>query len=182
MTERREEVVLGGGCFWCTEAIFAQLKGVEEVVPGYAGGKTKEPTYEEVSTGKTGHAEVIKIIYNPQEMAFRQLLTVFFAAHDPTTPNQQGADVGEQYRSLILYTTEKQRQTAEKLIREINEFDEQGAPVVTEVKPLDEFYPAEAEHQEFAAKNPQQGYVQAIINPKLKKIGEEFKELIKTQL
>lgn len=177
-----ELAVFGGGCFWCTEAVLKQLRGVVEVTPGYAGGQTPDPTYEQVSSGKTGHAEVVRIEFDPTQISFRDLLTVFFASHDPTTPNQQGADVGTQYRSIILYTSEAQRDEAEKFIEEINDSDTMGVPVVTEVKPLDEFYEAEAEHKDFYDRNKLYPYSLAVISPKLKKVREQFKELIKEKL
>lgn len=166
-----ETAVFGGGCFWCTEAVLKQIKGVVDVMPGYAGGD-----------GKTGHAEVVKIEFDPEKISYRDLLTVFFASHDPTTPNQQGADIGPQYRSIILTTSEEQRKAAEDFIEEINDSDSEGAPVVTEVKPLDEFYEAEAEHQDFYNRNQQYGYSVAVISPKLKKVREQFKDLIKEKL
>lgn len=181
-----EVAVFGGGCFWCTEAVLQQLKGVREVTPGYAGGhvsaRGKHPTYEEVSTGKTGHAEVVKIEFDPTEISYRDLLTVFFASHDPTTLNRQGADVGSQYRSIILTTSEGQRRQAEEFIQEINTSDMEGEEVVTEVKPLEEFYEAEAEHMDFYNRNQTYGYSLAVISPKLKKVRERFQHLIKEKL
>lgn len=181
-----ETAVFGGGCFWCTEAVLKQLKGVVEVTPGYAGGPSpaggKNPTYGQVSSGKTGHAEVVKIEFDPAVISYRDLLTVFFASHDPTTLNQQGADVGPQYRSIILTTSEEQRKAAEDFIQEINDSDSEGAPVVTEVKPLDKFYEAEAEHKDFYENNRYSGYSLAMISPKLKKVREQFKDLIKEKL
>ncbi len=174
-----EKIVLGGGCFWCTEAIFKMLKGVKSVLPGYAAGNTLNPTYESVCSGTTGHAEVIQITYDPQLTTFSQLLTVFFATHDPTTLNRQGADVGTQYRSIILYTNEKQKTEAENFIKELNASSEEGALIVTEIKKLDEFYPAEDYHRDYFAKNPTNPYCQVVINPKLKKVQEKFAKLIK---
>lgn len=177
-----EIAIFGGGCFWCTEAILKQLKGVAEVIPGYAGGKTKNPIYGQVSSGKTGHAEVVKIEFDPEKISYRDLLTVFFSSHDPTTLNRQGADVGSQYRSIILTTSDEQRQQAEDFIQEINTSEMTGDEVVTEVKPLDTFYEAEAEHQDFYNRNQEYGYSLAVISPKLKKVREKFKHLIQEKL
>ena len=159
------------------------LKGVISVIPGYAGGPStssgRAPTYEEVCSGTTGHAEVTRIEYDPQKISFRDLLTVFFATHDPTTPNRQGNDVGPQYRSIILYTTEAQKEETRRFIKEIEASHPGGAPVVTEVKPLDKFYEAEEEHRDYYKKNPQKAYCQLIINPKLEKVQQKFAELLK---
>lgn len=168
--------VFGGGCFWCTEAVFAELKGIISVMPGYAGGTKPNPTYEEVSSGKTGHAEVTKIIYNPEQITYNDLLTVFFATHDPTTLNRQGNDVGTQYRSIILYTTDEQKSEAEKFIEKLNE---SGQKVVTEVKPLEQFYEAENYHRHYYEKNSSAPYCQLVISPKLDKLKEKFNELLK---
>lgn len=171
--------VFGGGCFWCTEAVFKMLKGVTSVMPGYAGGTKPNPTYEEVCTGRTGHAEVIRIEFDPEKISYRDLLFVFFATHDPTTPDRQGADVGSQYRSIILSANQAQKQEAESFIKEINEAHSFGAPVVTEVKPLEQFYEAENVHHNYYARNPDQPYCQFLIDPKLKKVQKKFKELLK---
>ena len=179
MPNNKETIVFGGGCFWCTEAVFEMLKGVISVMPGYAGGTTPNPTYESVSTGKTGHAEVIQIKYNPSQISFDDLLTVFFATHDPTTPDRQGADVGPQYRSIILYTTNEQKEFADKKIKEINDSRSAGKPVVTEIKMLDKFYPAEEYHRDYYSKNPQKSYCQIVINPKLEKVKKDFTNLLK---
>ncbi len=177
MPQKNEIAVFGGGCFWCTEAVFQELKGVVSVMPGYAGGRMKNPTYEDVSSGRTGHAEVIKIEFNPEQIAYRDLLTVFFASHDPTTRNRQGNDVGTQYRSVIFYATEGQKREAEKFIKEL---DEPGSkPVVTEIQPLGEFYSAEKYHQNYYKENFRQPYCELIINPKLKKLKEGYRELLK---
>lgn len=175
--------VFGGGCFWCTEAVFRELRGVISVVPGYAGGPPtggKPPTYEEVCSGRTGHAEVIKIEFNPPEISYKDLLTVFFATHDPTTPNRQGNDVGEQYRSIILYTSDSQRRQAEEFIRGLDNPHLPGAKIVTEIKPLGEFYEAENYHLQYYLKNKSQPYCQVVISPKLQKVQEKFYRLIKT--
>jgi len=174
-----ESVALGGGCFWCTEAVFKMLKGVISVNPGYAGGIKKNPTYEDVSEGKTGHAEVIKIKYNPNEIPFEKLLTVFFTTHDPTTKNRQGNDIGEQYRSVILYTTKSQKKTAENFIQELNISDPNGPQIKTQVKPLTEFYIAEEYHNDYYIKNKNNPFCQVVISPKLKKVREKFLKLLK---
>ena len=174
-----ETIVFGGGCFWCTEAVFYELKGIVSVKPGYAGGTTANPTYDQVSNGHTGHAEVIEMRYDPSVIAFRDLLTVFFAVHDPTTLNRQGADVGTQYRSIILYTTENQKREAESYIQEINGSNAAGASVVTEVKALDTFYPAEIYHEQYYARNQGEPYSQAVISPKLEKVHTKFRELLR---
>ena len=175
----QQSIVFGGGCFWCTEAVFRELKGVVSVEPGYAGGETPNPTYEAVCTGRTGHAEVIKIDYDPAQVNLRDLLTVFFATHDPTTLNRQGADVGTQYRSAIFYTTPEQQAAAQAMIAEIDASSSEGGPVVTEVSPLEAFYPAEDYHKDYFAKNPEKGYCQIVINPKVAKVQKEFASLLK---
>ena len=172
--------VFGGGCFWCTEAVFDELRGVKSVVSGYAGGSTKNPTYEEVCGGGTGHAEVIKIDFDPTEIAFKDLLTVFFATHDPTTLNRQGNDVGTQYRSAIFYANEEQKREAEAFIRELNDSKVFGNPVVTTLEPLGEFYEAEDYHQKYYANNPYQPYCQYMIPPKLNKLHKQFSALLKS--
>jgi peptide-methionine (S)-S-oxide reductase len=177
----KETIVFGGGCFWCTEAVFKTLKGVISVMPGYAGGTTPNPTYKSVSGGQTGHAEVIQVEYDPAQVSFNDLLTVFFATHDMTTPDRQGPDIGPQYRSIILYTTEEQKKASEEKIKEINASSSAGSPVVTEVKPLEKFYPAEEYHRDFYAKNPDQPYCQIVINPKLEKVEKDFADLLKKQ-
>lgn len=172
--------VFGGGCFWCTEAVFSMLRGVEAVAPGYAGGEHPNPSYKDVSSGRSGHAEVVRVEFDPAQISYRDLLTVFFASHDPTTLNRQGNDVGPQYRSIILYTTEEQKQAAEEFIHEVDGSSAEGDPVVTEVVPLTEFYPAEEEHIEFYKRNPTQAYCQLVISPKLDKVKKEFARLIET--
>lgn len=173
-----EIAVFGGGCFWCTEAVFKMLKGVASVLPGYAGGTTPNPTYDQVCDGQTGHAEVIRIEYDPKQVTFRTLMTVFFATHDPTTLNQQGNDYGTQYRSIILYTTPTQKQEAEAFIREVDESSKEGNPVVTEVKPLTTFYEAENYHRDYFARNPDKAYCNLIISPKVEKVQKQFAELL----
>lgn len=172
-------IVLGGGCFWCTEAVFNMLKGITSIEPGYAGGNAPNPTYEQICTGATGHAEVVKVVYDASRVAFEDLLTVFFATHDPTTKNRQGNDVGPQYRSVILYTTEEQKLLCDKFIADLNSSNEHGAPVITEVKKLEVFYPAEDYHKNYYASNTSQPYCQVVINPKLKKVQEKFAALLK---
>jgi peptide-methionine (S)-S-oxide reductase len=173
-----ETAVLGGGCFWCTEAVFKMLRGVESIAPGYAGGTTKNPTYEQVCNGDTGHAEVIQIKYDPAQIKFTDLLAVFFGSHDPTTVNRQGNDVGTQYRSVIFYTTPEQKADAEKFIKEINDSNEMGAPIVTDVQPLDVFYEAENYHKDYFARNPGNPYCELIINPKLEKVQHKYADLL----
>lgn len=174
----RETAVFGGGCFWCTEAIFKMLKGVLSVTPGYAGGTTADPTYEEVCGGLTGHAEVTRIEYDPAAISFRTLLMVFFATHDPTTLNRQGNDIGTQYRSIILYTTPAQREEAEAFIQDVETSTPAGNHVVTEVKPLATFYEAEKYHKDYFARNPEQAYCNLIISPKVEKVQKEFAALL----
>lgn len=175
MTEpATETATLGGGCFWCLEAVFERLRGVASVTSGYAGGHVEDPTYRQVCNGTTGHAEVVRIEYDPAELTFRELLRVFFATHDPTTPDRQGADVGPQYRSIILYASDAQRETAEAVITELEAEGVFDAAIVTEVEPLDAFYEAEAEHQDFYRDNPSYGYCRAVIDPKVAKLRKEF--------
>ncbi|MDF1496499.1 MAG: peptide-methionine (S)-S-oxide reductase MsrA [Patescibacteria group bacterium] len=171
--------VFGSGCFWCSEAVFKQLRGVESVLPGYAGGSVEHPSYEQVCTGETGHAEVVKVEYDEDVIKFEDLLTVFFATHDPTTLNRQGHDVGEQYRSVIFYTDEMQKQMAEKFIAKLEEENLFDGKIVTAVEPLTNFFEAEEYHRDYYAKNPDQAYCRANINPKLKKLKEKFAELLK---
>ena len=176
---KNEIAVFGGGCFWCTEAIFKMLKGVKSITSGYGGGIEKNPTYEEVSSGETGHAEIIKIEYEPTLVSFKTLLTVFFGSHDPTTLNRQGADVGTQYRSVIFYSNESQKNEAEKFIKNINESNKEGKPIVTKVSPLTNFYPAENYHQDYYENNKNVSYCQVVINPKLEKVKKDFAQLLK---
>lgn len=181
MNNGNEIAVFGGGCFWCTEAVFNMLRGVITVLPGYAGGTKENPTYEDVSSGTTGHAEVIHILYNPSEVSYRDLLTVFFGSHDPTTLNKQGADVGTQYRSAVFTTSDAQKAEAEAFIKELNDSNAQGDPVVTEVSPLQKFYPAENYHHDYYANNKDAGYCQIVINPKLEKVQHQFASLLKDE-
>ena len=181
ITEGKTEqtIAIGGGCFWCTEAVFKMLKGIISVEPGYAGGSFENPTYEDVCIGNTGHAEVIKIEYEPKIISLENILTVFFASHDPTTKNRQGNDVGEQYRSIILCSTKDQKRVSEKFIKELNNLNKKGKPILTEVKMLKNFYPAENYHKDYYQKNKNQLYCQVVINPKLNKVKNKFAELIK---
>ncbi len=176
-----ETITIGGGCFWCTEAVFDQVNGVESVTSGYAGGGIANPTYREVTSGLTGHAEVVQIEYNPETLSLEQLLEVFFKTHNPTTLNRQGADVGTQYRSVIFYSNEQQRETAENVKRLLNEQEIWDDPIVTEISPLKAFYKAEDYHQDYYAKNPSQGYCQFVIVPKLEKFKKLFSDLEKKQ-
>lgn len=178
--KQMEHAVFGGGCFWCTEAVFKMMRGVRAVKPGYAGGTVVDPTYEQVSGGGTGHAEVIYIEYDPAQVTYRALLTVFFASHDPTTLNRQGADIGTQYRSVVFYTNAAQKAEAETLISEINAESPEGDPVITEVSPLDVFYEAENYHHDYFANHPDNRYCQLVINPKLEKVQHQFAGLLKT--
>ena len=170
----RETSTLGGGCFWCLEAVFLEMDGVERVESGYAGGTTANPSYQEVCSGRTGHAEVVQITYDPEVISFRDLLDVFFAVHDPTTLNRQGNDIGTQYRSIILYHTQEQRATAEQMIAELSAAKTWNAPIVTEVKPLTVFYKAEDYHQDYFKRNPEQPYCQAVVAPKVTKARKLF--------
>lgn len=180
MAMNTKTAVFGGGCFWCTEAVIKMLRGVVSVAPGYAGGDVADPSYEDVSTGRTGHAEVIKIEYDPTQITYGDLLTVFFASHDPTQLNRQGNDVGTQYRSVVFYTDDEQRQQAQAMIEELDQED--GAPVVTEVEPLKAFYPAEDYHKNYYARNQGAAYCQVVISPKVEKVKKKFAELLKEQI
>ncbi len=171
--------VFGGGCFWCTEAIFQMLKGVKKVESGYAGGSMENPSYEKVSSGTSGHAEVIRVTYDPAIISYEDLLTVFFGSHDPTTPNRQGADVGEQYRSVILYENEEEKQTAERIAQDIQESLKDGTRVVTQIIPLGKFFPAESYHQNYYRENTGASYCQLVIEPKIEKVKKRFAELVK---
>ena len=168
-----------GGCFWCTEAVYAELKGVKSVTSGYLGGAVPNPTYKDVCTGQTGHAEAIEIEYDPAVVSFQKLLEVFFATHDPTTLNRQGADVGTQYRSGIFYHDDEQKRVAEEVIVKLNQARVFPGPIVTEVTKASVFYPAEDYHQDYFAKNPYQPYCQAAAAPKVAKVRKVFKDLVK---
>jgi peptide-methionine (S)-S-oxide reductase len=177
MSDRREQATFGGGCFWCTEAVFRELRGVEKVESGYAGGTVPNPSYEAVCSGRTGHAEVVQVTYDPEVVSYRDLLEVFFATHDPTPLNRQGADVGTQYRSAVLYHDDAQRATAEDVIAELGREGTFDDPVVTTVEPLGTFYPAEQYHQDYYARNGRQPYCQVVIAPKLAKFRSKFAAL-----
>jgi peptide-methionine (S)-S-oxide reductase len=174
-----ETIVLGGGCFWCTEAVYVKVRGVTDVESGYSNGQAERPSYEDVCTGETGHAEVVKLEYDPAQVTLRQILEIFFVIHDPTTPDRQGNDVGSQYRSGIYYTTPQQKEVAEQIVRELNEGNAFGRPLVTEVAPLANYWPAEAYHQDFFERNPHQGYCMAVAAPKVAKFRKTFAELAK---
>jgi peptide-methionine (S)-S-oxide reductase len=170
---------LAGGCFWCLEAVFLRLRGVRRVESGYAGGHVENPGYRAVCTGTTGHAEVVQVDFDPEEISYRELLEVFFAIHDPTTLNRQGADVGTQYRSAIFYHDEAQKQAAERTLAELEEQKIWDDPIVTEIVPLERFYPAEDYHREYYDRNPEQGYCQVVISPKVSKLRQKFAEKLK---
>jgi len=174
-----QQSTLGGGCFWCLESAFLQLKGVDAVVSGYAGGHSSNPSYEEVCSGGSGHAEVVQIGFDDAIIDFRSLLTVFFAIHDPTTLNRQGADIGSQYRSIILYHNDEQRQQAQQMVEELNQQQIWDNPIVTEISPLKDFYPAESYHQNFYQLNPSNRYCNIVIPPKLEKLKKHFASLLR---
>jgi peptide-methionine (S)-S-oxide reductase len=174
-----ETATFGGGCFWCTEAIFKEVKGVGSVTSGYSGGEIVNPSYREVCTGRTGHAEVIEIDFDPAVVSFEELLEIFWSTHDPTMLNRQGNDVGTQYRSVVFYHNEQQKETAEKLKKKLNDENIFGKPVVTEISPWKNFFRAEEDHQDYYENNPNQGYCQFIIVPKLDKFRKIFNEKLK---
>lgn len=174
-----EVITLGGGCFWCTEALFQRLDGVDTVISGYMGGSVKNPTYREVCTGQTGHAEVIQVYYNPEKVALSEILEVFFTTHDPTTLNRQGADSGTQYRSVVFYENEEQKALAKRTIEEINQSKVFPNKVVTEVSPASVFYPAEDYHQNYYNLNGNQPYCSVVIAPKIEKLEKLFKDKLK---
>ena len=169
-----EVATLGGGCFWCLDAVYRDVRGVERVVSGYAGGSVPHPTYEQVCSGRTGHAEVVQITFDPRVVSFRELLEVFYTIHDPTTLNRQGADVGTQYRSIVLYQSPEQRETAEEVIAELTSARVWDAPIVTQIEPLQAFYPAEDYHQDYFARNPSQPYCQVVVAPKVAKFRQKY--------
>ena len=171
-----EVATLGGGCFWCTEAVFSDLKGVVKVESGYSGGTVANPSYEQVCTGRTGHAEVAQITFDPEVISYKEILEVFFTVHDPTTLNRQGADVGTQYRSAIFYHNNEQRAVAEQVIKEITAAGIWDAPIVTQIEPLKAFYKAEDHHQQYFENNPRQQYCQIVIAPKVRKFREHYRE------
>jgi peptide-methionine (S)-S-oxide reductase len=178
-TRQLETATLAGGCFWCLEAVYDQLKGVVDVVSGYSGGQVRNPSYREVCTGTTGHAEVVQLRFDPAVISFRDILNVFFSIHDPTTLNRQGADVGTQYRSAVFYHSPEQKATVEATIRELEARGLWADPIVTEVTPFVAFYPAEDYHQEYFANNPRQPYCQAVVAPKVAKFRVQYLEQLK---
>ncbi len=171
-----ELATLGGGCFWCTEAVFSQLRGVLKVESGYSGGHIENPTYKQVTTGKTGHVEVVQVTFNPTIISYRGILEIFFETHDPTTLNRQGNDVGTQYRSVIFYHNQKQKEVAEKLIDELEQAKVYSKPIVTQVEPFSGFFVAEEYHRDYFLRNPQQAYSRYVIAPKLVKLRSKFLE------
>jgi peptide-methionine (S)-S-oxide reductase len=179
MTDQRETATLAGGCFWCLEAVYLELKGVERVVSGYAGGRVPNPSYELVCTGTSGHAEVVQVTYDPGVITYDDLLDVFFAIHDPTTLNSQGPDHGTQYRSAVFYHTPEQKAAAERKIAALSAARLWDDPIVTEVVPLDAFYPAEGYHQDYFRRNPGQGYCRVIVAPKVAKARKQFLDKLK---
>ena len=176
---RTETIVLGGGCFWCTEAVFDRVRGVLDVESGYSNGETVRPTYEQVCTGRTGHAEVVKVEFDPAQITLREILEIFFVVHDPTTLNRQGNDVGTQYRSGIYYSSEAQKQVAEEVIREITESRTYRSPIVTEVRPLANYSTAEDYHQDYFLNHPDQGYCAFVVGPKVEKFQKTFASRLK---
>jgi peptide-methionine (S)-S-oxide reductase len=176
-----ETATLAGGCFWCLEAVFQQVDGVEKVVSGYSGGTHPNPTYEQVCSGRTGHAEVVRVTFDPAKILYREVLEIFFSIHDPTTLNRQGADVGTQYRSAIFYHDKEQKSIAEKIIRDLDGERLWKDPIVTQIVPIAEFYPAEAYHQNYFSSHPEQGYCQVVISPKVAKFRQKWATRLKKQ-
>lgn len=179
MKEKNELATFGGGCFWCVEAIFDRVNGVNTVESGYSGGHVQNPSYKQVTTGKTGHAEVIQIGFDPEKVSYTELLEIFFKTHDPTTLNRQGADVGSQYRSVVFYHNEDQKQQAELVISQLNQAGIWKDPIVTSVEPFEKFYSAENYHQEYFENNPNQGYCRVVIQPKVEKFEKVFRDRLK---
>ena len=175
-----ELATLGGGCFWCTEAVFSQLKGIESVEPGYSGGSLENPTYEQVSTGTTGHAEVVRVAFDPSVISYKEILEIFFSTHDPTTLNRQGPDVGTQYRSVIFYHNNLQRATGELVVKELTEEELFEAPITTRIEPFDRFYKAEEYHKNYFKNHPEQQYCRIIIAPKIEKLQKLYLSKLKT--
>ena len=174
-----QSIVLGGGCFWCTEAVFVKVRGITDVESGYSNGQARNPSYEQVCDGTTGHNEVVKLTYDPAQISLGQILEIFFVIHDPTTLNRQGNDAGAQYRSGIYYTTPEQKQVVDQMIQQMTGDKLFGKPIVTEVLPLDNYWPAEQYHQDFFEKNPNQGYCVAVAGPKVAKFRKTFTDLVK---
>jgi len=181
MTNTLETATLGGGCFWCTEAVFIRLKGVESVVSGYSGGKINNPSYDQVSMGSTGHAEAVQIKFDPQIISFATLLDIFFHTHNPTTMNQQGADVGTQYRSVIFYYNQAQKEVALKSKSDLEKSGEYSDPIVTQILPFENFYTAEEYHQKYYDSNPSYPYCSVVIDPKIQKLLEKYSSLVKPE-
>ena len=179
MRDKFEIATFGGGCFWCVEAIFERVNGVHQVESGYSGGHVSNPDYKMVTSGTTGHAEVIQITFDPEAVSYLELLEIFFKTHDPTTLNRQGADVGTQYRSIVLYHNEQQNKLTREIIQDLDSEGIWNNPIVTTVEPFEEFYSAEAYHQEYFENNPNQGYCRLVINPKVEKFEKVFKEKLK---
>jgi peptide-methionine (S)-S-oxide reductase len=176
-----ETATLAGGCFWCTEAVFSDLKGVRRVVPGYTGGSVPHPTYEQVCTGRTGHAEAVEVTFDPTVVSFRDLLRIFFTTHDPTTLNRQGNDVGTQYRSAVFYHDENQRSTAEAVMRELSEAGVWRKKIVTQLVPCSAFYEAEEYHHNYFRRNPEKGYCQVVIAPKVAKFRKQYADRLRSE-
>lgn len=176
---QHEQATFGGGCFWCTEAVFRDVEGVERVVSGYSGGLRANPTYEQVCSGATGHAEVVQVTFDPARISYRALLEIFFATHDPTTPDRQGNDVGPQYRSVIFYDSKAQQQTAQEVMEELKASGAYERPIVTELAPLAAFYPAEAYHQDYFERNPGQPYCQVVVAPKVAKFRQRYAQRLR---
>jgi peptide-methionine (S)-S-oxide reductase len=174
-----EVATLAGGCFWCIEAIFLEVEGVENVISGYTGGTTVNPTYQEVCANNTGHAEAVQVTFDPSKISYREILEIFFSVHDPTTLNQQGVDRGTQYRSAIFYHNEQQKAIAEELIGELNKAHLWKKPIVTQIAPLDKFYPAEDYHREYFSRHPEQAYCQMVISPKVNKFRKQWAKRLK---
>ena len=180
-TDHSEVATLGGGCFWCLEAAFDEIKGVINVESGYAGGKVQSPSYEQVCTGNTGHAEVVQVTFDSTVVSFKEILEIFFTTHDPTTLNRQGADVGTQYRSVIFYHTEKQKEIAKQVIEEFESSKAWDQPIVTQVEPFKTFYRAEEYHNKYFAKHPEAGYCRVVIAPKIAKLRKKYREMLKNR-
>jgi peptide-methionine (S)-S-oxide reductase len=174
-----EVATLGGGCFWCIEAAFDQIRGVVEVQSGYAGGELMDPTYEQVCTGTTGHAEVVQVTFNPDIVSFKEILEIFFTAHDPTTLNRQGADVGTQYRSVIFYHNKNQKLIAKQLITELDATKVWDSPIVTQIEPFKRFYKAEEYHSKYFVRHPESGYCSVVIAPKIARLRKKYREKLK---
>jgi peptide-methionine (S)-S-oxide reductase len=174
-----EVATLAGGCFWCIEAVFQEVDGVEDVLPGYTGGTTINPTYRQVGSGRTGHAEAVKVTFEPAKISYREILEIFFSVHDPTTLNRQGADVGTQYRSAVFYHNKQQKAVAREVIEELEKAHVWESPIVTEIVPAGEFYPAEEYHRNYFTKHPEQAYCQVVISPKLNKFRKQWVKRLK---